>query len=92
MPSVPALNSASSAAPLRQPADPLREAAHDLHRSFVTEMLKQAKLAEALGAEGEGSLSAPLADFALTEIAGDVVAAQPAFTDRLYTALSRSAS
>lgn len=71
--------------------DPLREAAQQLHRQFVSEMLKHAKLTDALGAEDTGaSLGGALASVALDRIAADVAAGQPALTDSLYQALRRT--
>lgn len=77
-------------APAAAPAaDPLREAARELHTQFVAEMLKQARLTEALGAKGAGEDGA-LASFALGALAEDVARAQPALTERLYQALART--
>lgn len=79
----------SSAAP--SAPDPLREAATQLHRQFVSEMLKHAKLTDALGAQDTGaSLGGALASVALDRIAADVAAGQPALTDSLYQALRRA--
>lgn len=73
-------------------SDPVREAAADLHRQFVSEMLKQARLAEALGAGGEDAgLGGALASAALDKIAGNVAASQPGLTEALYQALRRGA-
>ena len=81
----------AGASPAATP-DPLHEAALQLHRQFVSEMLKQAKLADALGAADTGtSLGGALASVALDRIAADVTASQPRFTDSLYAALRRAA-
>lgn len=72
--------------------DPLREAALALHEQFLSEMLKQAKLGEALGTPQEAqTLGASLSHLALGQIAGDIAQTQPAFTDNLYQALRRAA-
>ena len=72
--------------------DPVRDAATALHRQFVAEMLKQAKLAEAFGVDGSGKdLGGALAFRALDAIADDIVRAQAPFTDSLYAALRRAA-
>ena len=74
------------------PGTPLRDAAQALHRQFVAEMLKQAKLTQALGAgAGDASLGGALASVALDRIAADVADAQPGLTDSLYHALRRAA-
>ena len=86
-PAAPPVSGAAPAAP-----DPLREAAVQLHRQFVSEMLKHAKLTDALGAQDTGqSLGGALASVALDRIAADVTASQPALTDSLYQALRRAA-
>ena len=72
--------------------NPLRAAAVQLHRQFVAEMLKHAKLTEALGAQDTGhDLGGALASVALDRIAADVAASQPGLTDSLYHALRRAA-
>ena len=66
----------------------LREAAESLHKQFLLQMLKDAKLAEALGAKSHES--AALSHIALNELAGDLVTAEHALTDRLYKTLARA--
>ena len=89
---VAAAPNAPAAWSLPDAPDPLREAAQQLHRQFVSEMLKQAKLADALGAADTGTnLGGALASVALDRIAADVTASQPGFTDSLYAALRRAA-
>ena len=84
---------ASPAAPLARAQDgkvnDLRAAAEDLHRQFLAEMLKQAKLTEALSGQagGQADLGAALSSVAIDRIANDMARSQPGFTERLYAAL-----
>ncbi|WP_031551176.1 hypothetical protein [Parvularcula oceani] len=66
---------------------PLRDAAKDLHRQFLVQMLKDAKLTEALGAKG--GEAAALSGFAADALAGRMAEAQPELAERIYQALQR---
>ena len=89
---IPPISPAVPHAPREAAQGPLRAAASDLHRQFVAEMLKHAKLGEALGGEDGGAdLGGALASVALDRIAADVAASQTALTDGLYKALRRAA-
>ncbi|MBB4660315.1 hypothetical protein [Parvularcula dongshanensis] len=77
----------SAAEPMKGGQD-LKEAAQSLHKQFLLQMLKDAKLGEALGAKSYES--AALSHVALHELAGDLAAGQPALADRLYEALART--
>ena len=88
---IPSTRAPVSPAPDPITRDPLRAAAEDLHREFLSEMLKQARLTEALGGTDEApDLGGALASVALDQIAVDVARTQPALTDALYAALRRA--
>ena len=71
-------------------ADPARRAAADLHRQFLSQMLRASGLGEAFTGKGAGGEAAALADFAFDAIASEMAAAQPRLTENLYQALRRA--
>ena len=84
LPAAPASPASSGA-----PDDALRDAARDLHRQFLQQMLAASGLGDALRG-GVGGEAAALTDLSFERIAEEMTEAQPQLTERLYAALRRT--